>query len=141
MAQARAPIDALLQPRKATGSWTLTAIGAAVLFAAAGIYEWRVATRTTLISPSTWEQLTRLDAVTQRALSPDGRMLAFVRGPSTFVSPGQIYIKQLPDGEPVQLTHDDLPKMGPAFAPDGTRVAYTVNDGSLPPAPSGNGGG
>jgi Tol biopolymer transport system component len=35
----------------------------------------------------------------------------------------------LPDGEPVQLTRDDLPKMSPVFSPDGARIAYTVNDG------------
>ena len=35
-------------------------------------------------------------------------MLAFIRGASTSSGPGQIYVKLLPDGEPVQLTHDDL---------------------------------
>ena len=56
-----------------------------------------------------WVQLTKLpDSVSQPALSPDGRMLAFIRGPSTFFGPGQIYVKILPDGEPVQLTHDSL---------------------------------
>ena len=71
-------------------------------------------------------QLTNLDSVTQPALSPDGRMLAFIRGPSTFVSPGQLYVKLLPDGEPVALTNDNLSKMGPVFSPDGSRIAYTV---------------
>jgi len=56
-------------------------------------------------------------------------MLAFIRGPSTFVSPGQVYVKVLPDGDPIALTHDNLPKMGPVFSPDGSRIAYTVNDG------------
>lgn len=53
-------------------------------------------------------------------------MIAFIRGPDTFITPGQIYIKILPDGEPVQLTHDDSPKMAPAFSPDGSRIAYSV---------------
>src|SRR5213595_3535311 len=40
-----------------------------------------------------WEQLTDFaDSVGQPALSPDGHMLAFVRGPDTFVTPGQIYL-------------------------------------------------
>ncbi len=43
--------------------------------------------------------------------------------------PGQIYLKMLPDGEPVQLTRDDQPKMGPVFSPDGSRIAYTVAPG------------
>jgi len=53
-------------------------------------------------------------------------MVAFIRGASTFFGPGQVYVKILPDGEPVQLTHDDLAKMSPAFSPDGTRIAYTT---------------
>jgi serine/threonine protein kinase len=76
---------------------------------------------------SSWVQLTNFpDSVTQPALSPDGRMLAFVRGESTFVAPGEIYIKMLPSGEPVQLTHDNFPKMSPVFSPDSSRIAYTT---------------
>jgi serine/threonine protein kinase len=76
---------------------------------------------------SQWVQLTKFaDSVSQPALSPDGRMVAFVRGDSTFIGAGQIYVKILPDGEPVQLTHDATIKMSPAFSPDGTRIAYTT---------------
>lgn len=53
-------------------------------------------------------------------------MLAFVRGYSTFAAPGEIYIKLLPSGEPVQLTHDNLAKMSPVFSPDGSRIEYTT---------------
>ncbi len=50
---------------------------------------------------SRWEQLTHFtDSVTSPALSPDGRMLTFIRGPDTFTGPGQIYVKLLPDGDP-----------------------------------------
>jgi Tol biopolymer transport system component/predicted Ser/Thr protein kinase len=78
---------------------------------------------------SVYTQLTNFaDSATSPALSPDGRMLAFIRGPSTFAGPGQIYVKLLPDGEPVQLTNDTLDKMGPAFSPDGARIAYTGVD-------------
>jgi Tol biopolymer transport system component len=78
---------------------------------------------------SAWVQLTELpDPVSQPALSPDGRKLAFVRSSSTMYAPGQIYVKILPDGEPAQLTYDSLKKMSPTFSLDGTRIAYTAVD-------------
>ncbi len=76
---------------------------------------------------SEWAQITDFaDSVTSPALSPDGRMLAFIRGERTFTTRGQIYVKLLSGGEPVQLTRDDRLKMGPVFSPDGSRIAYTV---------------
>ena len=53
-------------------------------------------------------------------------MLAFIRGESTFFGPGQIYVKLLPDGEPVQLTNDNLLQDEPKFSPDGARIAYSI---------------
>ena len=53
-------------------------------------------------------------------------MLAFVRGPNSFIGAGQVYVKLLPSGEPVQLTHDERRKFSPAFSPDGSRIAYSV---------------
>jgi Tol biopolymer transport system component len=77
-----------------------------------------------------WVQLTDFaDSAVSPALSPDGRMLAFIRGNDTFVGDGQIYVKLLPDGEPVQLTNDHLNKMSPEFSPDGSTIAYTVAHG------------
>jgi len=77
-------------------------------------------------------QLTNFpDSVTQPALSPDGRMVTFVRGASTFLGPGEIYVKMLPSGEPVQITHDNRPKMSPVFSTDGSRIGYTALDGSF----------
>ena len=47
-----------------------------------------------------YTQLTNFaDSATSPALSPDGRMLTFIRGESTFIGPGQIYVKLLPDGD------------------------------------------
>src|SRR5207253_3115501 len=84
-------------------------------------------------SPSQYVQLTNFaDSATSPTLSPDGRMMAFIRGESTFFGRGQIYVKLLPDGEPVQLTNDDLFKMSPKFSLDGSRIAYTTTaDGGV----------
>jgi len=74
-----------------------------------------------------YTQLTNFaDSAVSPALSPDGRMLTFIRGESTFFGPGQVYVKLLPDGEPVQLTNDGLYKMSPKFSPDGARIGYST---------------
>lgn len=108
--------------------WKVAAIAGAAVIAIAGVAAavWpRNPFRPT--DQSQWVQLTRFsDSVSQPAISPDGRMVAFIRGESTFYGPGQIYVKILPDGEAVQLTHDSLDKMSPVFSPDGARVAYTT---------------
>jgi eukaryotic-like serine/threonine-protein kinase len=79
-------------------------------------------------SASEWVQLTNFpDSATSPALSPDGRMLAFIHGPSTFATPGQIFVKVLPAGQPVQLTHDANLKDSPAFSSDGSRISYAVS--------------
>ena len=71
------------------------------------------------------------DSATSPALSSDGRLLTFIRGASTFVGPGQIYIKSLPDGQPIQLTSDSFGKMSPVFSPDRSRIAYTAKHGEF----------
>lgn len=72
------------------------------------------------------EQLTDFpDSVNSPAISKDGKKLAFVRGPVTFLSAGQVYVKQLPSGSPIALTSDAGVKMSPTFSPDGQRIVYT----------------
>jgi len=74
-----------------------------------------------------WAQITDLaDSVTQPAVSPDGRMLTFLRGDDTFTTSGQVYVMLLPHGNPVRLTNDSTAKMSPVFSPDGASIAYTV---------------
>jgi Tol biopolymer transport system component len=66
------------------------------------------------------------DSAVAPAVSPDGRMVAFVRGDRPFLSTDPIYVKRLPDGEATQLTRDARPKYGIAFTPDGSKIAYTT---------------
>jgi serine/threonine protein kinase len=72
-----------------------------------------------------WEQLTFFtDSAVYPALSPDGRLITFIRGSDSFTGPGQIYVKFLPDGQPVQLTHDSTLRLRPTFSPDSSRIVY-----------------
>ena len=66
------------------------------------------------------------DSALAPALSPDGRMVAFIRGSSSFLTADQIYVKVLPNGEARRLTDDPRLKYNLAFTPDGAQIAYTV---------------
>jgi len=116
-----------VQPtRRRFHRWMTVGICVCVIVAAAGVLYYRTGS---LHAPaaSEWVPLTNFaDSAVSPALSPDGRMLAFLRGPDAFYTSGQLYLKMLPHGEPVQLTHDGRLKMAPTFSPDGSRVAYSV---------------
>src|SRR6185503_14026809 len=102
------------------GSWMVAAVvGSAVLIGAAVLFR----SRAPNAPPLEYTPLTSFaESATSPAISPDGKYLAFILGESTFFGPGQIYVKQLPNGEPVQLTNDDLFKMAPKFSADGSRI-------------------
>jgi len=103
----------------------LAAVTAVALLIGVVLYRSRMHSGPTA-SPE-WVQLTNfVDSATSPALSPDGRMLVFLRGPSTFAGKSEVYLKMLPGGEPVALTHDGTAKMSPVFSPDGSQIAYTV---------------
>ena len=104
--------------------WPAVIAAVIIVALALGFYFWR---GSAAITSSQWVQITDFpDAAVQPALSSDGHMLTFIRGPESFVTLGQVYLKFLPGGEPVQLTHDDFGKMSPVFSPDGSRIAYTA---------------
>lgn len=117
-----------LAPRKTKRSWqTWLLIGGIAALAIAIPATIQQSRRAQLPAAAPWRQLTNFsDSVTDPALSPDGHMLAFKRGGTWFMNPGQIYVKLLPDGQPVQLTYDFFAKMAPVFSPDGASVAYSV---------------
>ena len=119
---APAPPSPPQQPHwKILGTATVVlALSAALI--ALGVVWWPAANQ-----PVTYTQITSFtDAAVAPVLSPDGRMVAFFRSDRSFFTADQIYIKMLPDGEPVQLTHDPRLKYNLAFSPDASRIAYTV---------------
>ena len=102
-------------------------VALAVIIAAAAGAAWYRFRRQAAPRTREYVQLTSfIESAVSPTLSADGRLLTFIRGPNTFFGPGQIYVKALPNGEPVALTHDNTSKMSPAFSPDGNRIAYTT---------------
>jgi eukaryotic-like serine/threonine-protein kinase len=125
-ARAAAPSARTRGPRR---WWVAAGICAVVLVA--GAVPWLMR-RHPVTSPAEYEQLTDVtDSATAPVLSPDGRMLAFIRNGSWLLGSGQIWLKVLPNGEPVKLTRAEGPLFAPAFTPDGTRIAYSVADERL----------
>ena len=107
----------------------ITAGVVALVVAVVGLAWWLLMRPASAPARSEWVQITNLpDSAVQPALSPDGRMLTFIRGPRSFNTTGQVYVKMLPSGEPVQLTRDNHIKMSPVFSPDGSRIVYSVTD-------------
>jgi eukaryotic-like serine/threonine-protein kinase len=112
-------------------SWRLGLIAglAALVLVAAGLGLYHYLGSRTPAGTTKWEQMTFFtDSAVYPALSSDGRMLAFIRGGDTFFGKGEIYIRLLPSGDAVQLTHDSTIKLNPVFSPDGSRIAYGTFD-------------
>jgi DNA-binding winged helix-turn-helix (wHTH) protein/dipeptidyl aminopeptidase/acylaminoacyl peptidase len=80
-------------------------------------------------NPAEYVQLTDVtDGAISPVLSADGHLLAFIRNGSAFMGSGQVWLKVLPNGEPVKLTDANGPVWAPAFSPDGAHVVYTAID-------------
>jgi Tol biopolymer transport system component len=118
--------------RRLSPAWLYAALVLAIAAIAGGVYLYSTRRSSVPIaSQAEWTPLTDFaDSVVSPAISSDGRMLTFIRGDDTFFGNGQVYVKLLPNGEPVPLTHDDTNKLSPEFSPDGSRIAYTTVTGS-----------
>jgi serine/threonine protein kinase len=133
---------AAVDHRKERTSWSrrglIVAAGIAGVIVLATL-GWRAFSRDDgpIAPPSEWQQLTNFtDSLVDPSLSPDGRMVTFLRTGSTAQFPrlGDVYVKLLPDGESVRLTNSIQPRYAPTFTPDGSRVAFTQIASSAPPS-------
>ncbi len=130
--QTAAELESALAGVAGTGGRRKLAIAAAagaVALAIIGIAGWYFAApKVPVTSPSEYVQITDFsDSASAPALSPDGRMVTFLRGGNPFLTTEQVYVKLLPNGQSTQLTNDPHAKYNPVFTPDGSRVAYTIS--------------
>src|SRR6202000_1959930 len=109
--------------------WIGVAILCTIAAAVAGARMAYLAHSRPVTLPSEYQALTdAANSATAPALSSDGRLLAYIKGGDAFLSPGEIWVKSLPDGEAIQLTHSAGLIFAPAFTPDGAHIAFsTVN--------------
>jgi DNA-binding winged helix-turn-helix (wHTH) protein/Tol biopolymer transport system component len=120
----KAPEPPVALAPKTGRKWLLAAAACAVIVIAGTAVYFSSHQHTAVLK---YTQLTDFtDSATSPALSPDGHILAFIRGDSPFMSADQIYAKVLPNGEAIRLTNDPRVKYNLAFSPDGSQIAYTV---------------
>ncbi len=101
--------------------WMLAA--GIVLMAGAGLAWWRL-TRPSVASQLALTQLTTDTGLTyQPALSPDGKLVAYASDRS---GEGNldIWVQQVPRGEPIRVTHDGADDYEPSFSPDGRSIVF-----------------
>ncbi len=57
----------------------------------------------------------------QPTLSPDGTLMAWL---SDIDGTAQVWVSNLQEGNPIQITRDELPADSPSWSPDGGRIIY-----------------
>ncbi len=66
----------------------------------------------------------------QPAISPDGKLLAYVDRVRGKLGSGGLWVKELPDGEPRLVQYEETEyRMKPAWTPDGTAILYVSDEG------------
>jgi DNA-binding winged helix-turn-helix (wHTH) protein/Tol biopolymer transport system component len=112
--------------------WQMALVGACTVLTVSATYWYSSVSLHRVALPSEYQPLTDVvDSATAPVLSPDGRMLAFIRNGSWMLGSGQIWVRALPNGEYARLTNASGPLFAPAFTSDGTRIAYTAVDPHL----------
>ena len=105
-------------------SLALWAIGLLVALAAGLAWKlWRTPAKT-VTEPIAITRLTRDGRSWQPALSPDGKMLAFVSARDTDLNDSDIYIQQS-GSRPIRLTDDPAIDTDPVFSADGSKILFS----------------
>ena len=124
------------KPQSKAGRWPVAAIAAAAsaMIAATILFYSHFTRGSDTAAPNLrWERLTNFDdAAEAPAISPDGKLVAFLRGPGSFgssVNAGQLWFKSLPNGEPLQLTKTTLRKQTISFSRDSGKLYFTQVEG------------
>jgi serine/threonine protein kinase len=114
-----------LAPAKAPRSVPLWAVALLLAIAATGIgwafWRGRLAAPAFRVSPTV--RITRDGRSSSPALSPDGKLLAFVSWRAD--NNADIYVQQLNGMAPLRLTDDPAADAWPAFSADGSKIYFT----------------
>ena len=114
-------------------------IAAALTLAAAGALWFYYAQIAESLPPMMVSRVTSYPGLeTEPALSPDGKMVAFVWNGENQDN-RDIYVKLIDEGVPVRLTRDPADDLSPTWSPDGRLIAFrreTVDRGGIYLVPS-----
>jgi serine/threonine protein kinase len=111
-------------PRARAWRWLYPGLAMAVLIAVA-TFDWTYLNRG---AKSQGPDLIRVSpddgySYSWPAISPDGRFVTYV---SDRVGQRELFLQQVGEGDPLQLTHPPDPVSFPSFFPDGKRIAYVT---------------
>ena len=117
-----------VRPWRETAAWTLAALSVIAL----GVFWWKLRPAPAA-SPSEFTRLTYDAGVTSRPdISPDGKFVVYASDRDDQKNL-DLYLQQIPSGNPVRLTSTDEDENEPAFSPDGASIAFssTRNGGGI----------
>ncbi len=128
LAAGQASLSAAHTSRIRTHWRAVVAGAAATAMLGAGVAWWESRRATTETRGPVLTRLTSDSGLTtDPALTRDGKLLAYASDRATTsgaVGNLDIWVQQLPAGEPLRLTRNEADDREPTFSPDGTRIAF-----------------